>query len=71
MKYVVLQIRLITILQEIELSHIILYLQKKTLTFRYVIILIKSVVTKHENDSYYNIFFEKGWYQDQFKTPYF
>ena len=62
---------LITIVQEIELIYIILYLQKKTLTFCNVIILIKSDVNKHKKDSYYNIFFEKGWYQDQSKTPNF
>ena len=71
MKYVVLQMLLITIVQEIELIYIILYLQKKTLTFCNVIILIKSDVNKHKKDSYYNIFFEKGWYQDQSKTPNF
>ena len=56
MKKVVLQIVLVIILQESELIHIILYLQKKTLNFHNVIILIKSVVNKNKNDYYYNIF---------------
>ena len=37
---------LIITLQELELIHIILYLQKKTSSFHDVIILIKSVVNK-------------------------
>ena len=54
-KKVVLQILLAIILEESELSHIILYLLKKKLAFHDVIILIKSVVNENENKSCYNI----------------
>ena len=33
---------------------------KKALTFHNIIILIKSVCNKDENDYYYNIFLDKG-----------
>ena len=56
---------LIIILQESELIHIILYLQKKALTFHNVIRLIKSIVNKNKNSVYHNIFLEKGSYEDK------
>ena len=59
-KKVVLHIVLIIILQESELIHIILYLEKKALTFHNVIIFINSIVNKNENNYYHNIFLEKG-----------
>ena len=43
---------------------------EKTLTF-HVIILIKSVVNKNENNYYYNIFSGKGLYKDKSNTQYF
>ena len=44
---------------------------EKILTFRNVIILIKSVVNKDKNNYYYNIFLEKGLYKDKSYTKYF
>ena len=44
---------------------------EKILTFHNVIILIKSVVNKNENNYYYNIFLEKRLYKDKFNTQYF
>ena len=38
------------------------------MTFHNVIILIKSVVNKNENKCYYNIFLEKGLYEDKSNT---
>ena len=66
----VLHIVLIIILHKLEQIYIILYLEK-TLTFHNVIILIKSVVNKNENNYYYNIFLEKGLYEDKSKTHFF
>ena len=57
-KEVVLHIVLIIILQESELIQVIPI--EKTLTFHNVIVLIKSVFNKNENNYYYNIFLEKG-----------
>ena len=57
-KKVVLHIVLIIILQESELIQVIPI--EKTLTFHNVIVLIKSVFNKIENNYYYNIFLEKG-----------
>ena len=44
---------------------------EKTLTFHSVIILIKSVISENKNHSYYNIFLEKGLYEDKSNTEYF
>ena len=44
---------------------------EKILTFYNVIILIKSVVNKNEKNYYYNIFLEKGLYEDKSSTQYF
>ena len=44
---------------------------EKTLTFQNFIILIKSVVNKNGNDNFYNIFLEKGLYEDKSNTQYF
>ena len=41
------------------------------LTFHSVMILIKSVVNENKNKYYYNIFLEKGSYQDKSNTIYF
>ena len=41
---------------------------EKILTFRNVIILIKSVVNKNKNKYYYNIFLEKGSYKEKSYT---
>ena len=41
---------------------------EKPLTFHNVIILIKSVVNKNKNNCYYNIFLEKGFYEDKPNT---
>ena len=41
------------------------------MTFQIVIILIKSVVNKNENNYYYNIFLEKGLYKDKSDTQHF
>ena len=41
---------------------------EKVLTFRNVIILIKSVVNKNKNKYYYNIFLEKGSYKEKSYT---
>ena len=38
----------------------------KKFTFRDVIILIKSVVDKNENNYYYNIFLGKGFYENKY-----
>ena len=42
---------------------------EKTLNFHNVIILMTSV--KNENSYYYNIFLEKGSYEDKSNTQYF
>ena len=44
---------------------------EKILSFYNVIILIKSVVNKNENEYYYNIFLKKGLYKDKANTEYF
>ena len=44
---------------------------EKAVTFHNVIILIKSVVNKNENSYFYNIFIEKGLYEDKPNTKYF
>ena len=44
---------------------------EKVLTFHGVIILIKSVANKNENEYYYNIFLEKVSYKGKSKTEYF
>ena len=44
---------------------------EKKLTFHNVIILIKSVVDKNNNEYYYHIFLEKGSYKDKSNTEYF
>ena len=44
---------------------------EETLTFHNVIILIKSVANKNENNCHYNIFLEKGSYEDKSNTQYF
>ena len=44
---------------------------EKILTFHYVIIHIKSVVNKHKNEYYYNIFLERGSHKYKFDTRYF
>ena len=41
---------------------------EKTLSFHYVIILIKSVVNKKESNYYCNIFLEKGSHKDKSNT---
>ena len=41
------------------------------MTYYNVIILIKVVVNKNQNNCYYNIFLEKGSYKDKFDTRYF
>ena len=41
------------------------------LTFHNVIIVIKSVVNKNENEYYYKIFLEKGSHKDKFCTQFF
>ena len=43
----------------------------KAVTFHNVIILIKSVVNKNENSYFYNIFIEKGLYEDKPNIKYF
>ena len=43
----------------------------KILAFHDVIIHIKSVVNKNENEYYYNIFLEKGSYKDKSNTEHF
>ena len=58
-KKVVFQIVLIIILQESELTHVIIYLLKKILAFHNAIILIMSVLNKNKNEYSYNIFLEK------------
>ena len=63
---VVLHIVLVTILGKSELFHIILYLQKKHCLF---IIPFKSVVNMNKNNYYYNIFLEKGSYEDKSDYP--
>ena len=59
---------LVIILQELEFNHIIICLQKKTLTFHNVIILVKSIANKNENNYYYNTFLGKGSYEDEPNT---
>ena len=71
MKKVVLQIVLIIILQESELTPYNSLPTEKILTFHNIIILIKSVVDKNKNNYYYNIFLEKGSYKDKSNTQYF
>ena len=44
---------------------------EKILTFHNVIILIKSVVSKNKNSYYYNIFLEKGLFENKSNTQYF
>ena len=44
---------------------------EKILTFHNVIILIKSLVNKNENNYYYNIFLEKGSYKYKSDTQHF
>ena len=44
---------------------------EKILIFHNIIILIKSVINKNENNYYYNIFLEKGLYKDKSYTQYF
>ena len=44
---------------------------EKILTFHNVIILIKSLVNKNENNYYYNIFLEKGSYKHKSDTQHF
>ena len=44
---------------------------EKILTFYYVILLIKSVVNKNKNESYYNIILEKRLYTGKSNTEYF
>ena len=44
---------------------------EKILTFHFVIILIKSLVNKNENNYYYFVFLEKGFYRDKFNTQSF
>ena len=41
---------------------------EKALTFHDVIIFIKSVFNKNKNNCYYNIFLEKGLYEDKSNT---
>ena len=45
-------------------------LLEKPLTFHDVIILMKSVVNKNENNYYYNIRLEKGSYEDRSNRQY-
>ena len=44
---------------------------EKIFTFHNVIILIKPVVNKNKNEYCYNIFLEKGSYEDKSDTQYF
>ena len=44
---------------------------EKILTFHNVIILIKPVVSKNKNSYYYNIFLEKGSFENKSNTQYF
>ena len=44
---------------------------EKILTFRNLIILIKSVINKNKNEYYSNIILEKGLYKDKSNTKYF
>ena len=46
-------------------------LLEKPLTFHDVIILMKSVVNKNENNYYYNMRLEKGSYEDRSNRQYF
>ena len=57
----------VIILQDSELIHVILSLQK-TLTFYFVIILIKSVFSKINNHCFYNVFLEKELYEHKSNT---
>ena len=58
---------IVIILQESELIHIILYLQK-TLNFHNFLIFIKPVVNKNKTNYYYNIISVKGSYKDKSNT---
>ena len=51
-------------------SHISLPVEK-ILTFHNAVMLIKSVFNKNKNHYYYNIFLEKGLYEDKSNTEYF
>ena len=44
---------------------------EKILTFRNLIMLIKSVINKNKNEYYSNIFLEKGLHKDKSNTKYF
>ena len=44
---------------------------EKAVTFHNVIILNQSVVNKNENSYFYNVFIEKGLYEDKPNTKYF
>ena len=44
---------------------------EKTLDFHNVIILLKSAFNKDKNNYYYNIFLEKGSYEDKSNTQYY
>ena len=44
---------------------------EKILTFHNIIIVIKFVVNKNKNNYYYNIYLEKGLYEDKSNTRYF
>ena len=44
---------------------------EKILTFRNLIMLIKSVINKNKNEYYSNIILEKGLYKDKSNTKYF
>ena len=57
----------IIIFQASELIHI----KKKTLTFHNLIILIKWVIDKNKNDSYFNIYLEEANQQANQKTEIF
>ena len=57
----------IIILQGSELIHI----KKKTLTFHNLIILIKWVIDKNKNNSYFNIYLEEANQQANQKTEIF
>ena len=48
----------------------IVFFTWKTTDFPYVIILMKSVVNKNENNYYYNIRLEKGSYEDRSNRQY-
>ena len=50
-------------MQESKLIHMIFFLPEKTLALHHVIILIKSVSNKNQNQYYYNIDLKKCSYQ--------